>query len=245
MNEVSRSTDKLWNSSAETYANHIADAGKDSYYLRTHGLQPAILDLAGDCSDKRVLDVGCASGWLLDALLPAEGFGCDLHHYQGFSSRWNFRCEDLCQLSYDDDLFDITVASLVLIWIGNLNVALTQIRRVTKLGGRIVIALMHPHFYRTGEVDSVGNFVLTRSLASSFEIEQHKIAGLVGPFRYHYRAPSEYINACIQNELRIEEVRDWHIDLEEFESKFGSSQPGNIRRTGKVPMYYFISCRKV
>lgn len=245
METVSKSSRRSWNMNAETYATHIADSDQDSHYLRTQGLQPAILDLAGDCSNKRVLDVGCANGWLLDALSPAEGYGCDLHHYEGLSRRWNFRCEDLCKLSFDDDLFDITVASLVLIWVGNLNVALTQIRRVTKPGGRIVIALMHPHFYRTGEVDADGNFVLTRSLSSPFQIEQHKIADVVGPFRYHYREPSEYLNVCIQNELRIEEVRDWYIDLDDFESRFGNDQPGSIRRTGKVPMYYFIRCTKV
>ena len=137
------------------------------------------------------------------------------------------------------------MASLVLIWIGNLNVALTQIRRVTKPGGRIVIALMHPHFYRTGEVDAHGNFVVTRCLSSPFEIEQHKIAGIVGPLRYHYREPAAYLNACIETGLRIEEVQEWYINLDDFESRFGSDQPGSIRRTGKVPMYYFIRCTKV
>lgn len=231
-----------WTVMSGTYISLIGDAQKDSFYLRDRGLKKTILQLVGDCSSMRLLDAGCANGWLLDALSPAEGYGCDICCYDSFPSCWKFRQADIRALPYEDEYFDTTIASLVLLWFPELNNALSELRRVTKPGGQVIIALMNPYFYRMGEVDEHGNFVVTRDLSKPFVIEDHHIAGTVGPFPYHYRPLPEYLNACIRTGLPILKTADWYVNMEEFRARFGDGKPGKIRRTGRIPLYTFIKC---
>jgi SAM-dependent methyltransferase len=233
-----------WARSAHEYAGLVQDAERDSHYLRGYGLKPTILRMAGDCSDASVLDAGCGDGWLLDALLPREGHGSDIYRYEQFPTRWDFRRDDIRSLSYPEACFDVAVASLVLMWFPELDLALSELRRVTKPGGRVVIAIMNPYFYRTGEVDENGRFAVHRKLAAPFIIDNHHIADVVGPFVYHYWPLPDYLNACVRAGLTIEEVADWYLDMNDFIAHFGTDRPGNIRRTGDVPMYTFILCIK-
>ncbi len=70
-----QSTVDSWPRHAEAYAALVHDEDKDSRYLRARGLKPSLLRMVGDCARARVLDIGCADGWLLDVLAPAEGYG--------------------------------------------------------------------------------------------------------------------------------------------------------------------------
>ncbi len=233
-----------WTEHADEYAHLINSTDRDSRFLRQRGLKPTLVRMAGNCSDASVLDAGCGDGWLLDALAPREGHGCDLCRFDKFPARWQFREGDVRGLSYSDGCFDVTVASLVLIWFPELDRAMSELCRVTKHGGRVVLAIMNPYFYRTGRLDEDGRFALERNLASPFVLEDHRIAGVVGPFAYHYRPLPVYLNACVLAGLVIEEVADWHIDMDAFVEHFETAKPGNIERTGDVPMYTFIKCRR-
>ena len=233
-----------WPDRAEEYAAHVADTSRDSQYLRDTALKPPLIRMIGPCREKRILDVGCADGWLLDDISPAEGYGCDLYRYSGFSDRWNFSLQDVQCLSFPDSFFDVSVTSLLLIWVPDLAAALYEIHRVTRQGGTVAISLMHPYFHRTGEVISDGDVVVSRNLAHEFIIDDHRIAGEVGPLRYYYRPLSAYLTACATQRLRIEEVTESFIDIEEYQSRFGTDCAGEIRRTGKVPMYAFIRCTR-
>jgi hypothetical protein len=103
---------------------------------------------------------------------------------------------------------------------------------------------MNPYFYRTGEVDEAGNFVVTQDLSQPFVIGNHRIAEAVGPFVYYHRPLPTYLNECVRAGLAIEEIADWHVDMADFLARFGTDMPGNIRRTDKVPMYTFIKCTR-
>jgi SAM-dependent methyltransferase len=65
----------------------------------------------------------------------------------------------------------------VLMWFPELDVALRELRRVTRPNGRVVIAIMNPYFYRTGQACDAGDFVIERNLSRPFVIRNHRIAG--------------------------------------------------------------------
>ena len=61
-------------------------------------------------------------------------------------------------MSYTSNSFDVVVASLVLMWIDDLDRACRELSRVTAHGGRVVVSLVHPFSYRTGQVTETGDF---------------------------------------------------------------------------------------
>ena len=228
-----------WTDFSEHYVELITDPGRDSLYLRSIGLIDQLIHIIGDCSDKRVLDVGCANGALLCALRPREAFGCDCVKYELLAD-FQFHVADATErIPFDDEFFDVTVASLSLMFFANLRGAIGEMYRVTKPGGRCVIAVMHPSFYRTGSVDGDMNFVVEKDLSEScsFSVE---IGRDVGPLMYYYRPYSEYINEFLRVGFQLRAVRDWHIDISHYLATQGEDRRAKMDRTGKVPLYTFM-----
>jgi SAM-dependent methyltransferase len=128
---------------AKTEANLI-----NGYYMR-----PAILDLAGDVADRRILDVGCSSGPLSAALRDrgAVVTGLDSSARMLELARLrlgpgaDLRLADLGNpLPFGDGAFDDAVAALVLHYLQDWTAPLAELRRVLKPGGRLIVSVDHP-----------------------------------------------------------------------------------------------------
>lgn len=236
-----------WENSEHAYDNLINDSSKDSAFLRTHGLYDTLTRIIGDASEHKLLDIGCGNGWLIDTIKPKEGYDCDIVRHHDLPNGRNYKDVDITQrLPYQEDFFDITVASLLLIWLDKIDQAISEIHRVTKHNGKVIISLMHPYFYRTGEVNKDDNVIIYSDLSKPFRIEDHKIGGVVGPFTYYYRPLNDYINEFINAGFRIKHLEDWFIDMDKYREHFidNNTCAKRRRRTSKVPMYTFIECTK-
>lgn len=205
-----------WERLRPSYDKLIGDESRDSSYLRTQGLQRNVIELVGDCRSARLLDVGCGTGWLLDAVHPREGFECDSVEPTTLRNGRPFSREDIRSLSYSSSSFDIVVASLVLMWVDELDQAYGELARVLKPGGRAIVAIVHPFAYRTGEVTPTGTFTVTRRYSTAFVLNDLYIANAVGPLRYFHRPLQDYVNAAARAHLVIDEFREWSIDMEDY-----------------------------
>jgi SAM-dependent methyltransferase len=129
--------------SAETEANLL-----NAYYNR-----PAILTLAGDVAGRRILDAGCGSGPLMAALRDQGAIVTGFDKSAGMLELARRRLGDDADLRVADlgsplpfpgGTFDDVIASLVLHYLEDWGPALTELRRVLKPGGRLIVSVDHP-----------------------------------------------------------------------------------------------------
>lgn len=232
-----------WFHAKDDYAALINSKDWDSRYLRERGLIPNILRMLGQCSGKTILDAGTGTGWLYEHLHPEEAHACDLVRPKGLPEHVEFRQNDVCTLSYDNEHFDTIVASLLLMFCPELGKVLAEFNRVCRRDGSLVVSLVHPYFYRTGVVTSQGSFMLEHDLSVEKRL-QIRIGETVGPLIYFYRPYPIYLNSLVEAGWRIEETKDWFIDMEEYADYCKIGTKSKVRRSGSAPLYSFIRATK-
>jgi SAM-dependent methyltransferase len=233
-----------WETGAPAYRHTINNPSGDSQYLRDHGLKPNILDLTRNENLNRVLDVGCGDCWLFDTLRPKSGVECDVVESPHPQREWPYSVEDITNLSFSDGSFDLVVASLVLMWIGDLPLACRELHRVAAEGASLVIAIMHPSFYRLGRVLENGDVLIEHDYGEERIISDLRIANQVGPFQYYHRPMNGYVNTLIESGWSLAEMREWSMDLEDYRRQFPTAKIDVMRRSGRLPMYAFLKCKK-
>jgi ubiquinone/menaquinone biosynthesis C-methylase UbiE len=133
---------------AEGYAAINATSLLNEYYNR-----PALAELAGDVSGRRVLDVGCGSGPILADLRDHGAIVTGIDSSAGMLEQArgrlggaaDLRVVDLADpLPFKDDTFDDVVASQVLHYLKDWGPTLAEIHRVLKPGGRLIVSEEHP-----------------------------------------------------------------------------------------------------
>ena len=234
---------RTWAEANRGYANLIDSDDWDARYLREQGLVPNILALAGQCEGKAVLDAGTGTGWLFEHINAEKCHACDLVRPKNLPKYIQFWQGDVCNLRYEDDVFDIVVASLLLMFCPELNLVLREFHRVSTCDASLIIALVHPYFYRTGIVMPDGHFLLREDLSSEMELEV-RIGEVVDPVTYYYRPYPVYLNSLIDTGWKISEIRDWFIEMMEYGRRRNAGMKSNVHRSGAVPLYSFIKATK-
>ena len=144
-------TDTDYDDFAAAYAAENENGLFNAYYER-----PAVLGLAGDVAGRRILDAGCGSGPLTEALRDrgalVTGFDVstamvDLAR-QRLGEDADLHVADLARpLPFADAGFDDVMASLVLHYLEDWAGPLAELRRVLKPGGRLILSVNHPAAY--------------------------------------------------------------------------------------------------
>ncbi|WP_330180946.1 class I SAM-dependent methyltransferase [Nocardia sp. NBC_01503] len=137
-----------YDSIAEGYTTENETSLLNAYYER-----PAMLELAGEVTGRRILDAGCGSGPLFAELRDrgATVTGIDasagmLELARGrLGTEADLRIADLADpLPFPDNTFDDVAASLVLHYLRDWKPTLTEVRRVLRPGGRLIVSVEHP-----------------------------------------------------------------------------------------------------
>ncbi|HET9173646.1 MAG TPA: class I SAM-dependent methyltransferase [Actinospica sp.] len=138
---------------AEAYAAETESNLINGYYTR-----PAVLDLAGDVTGRRILDVGCGAGPLTAALRDRGAIVTGVDPSAKMLELAKRRLGDTVPLHqailggdplpFADDTFDDAVLCLVLHYLEDWQTPLAELRRVLVPGGRLIVAINHPWVYK-------------------------------------------------------------------------------------------------
>jgi SAM-dependent methyltransferase len=133
---------------ADTYQADNENNAWNAYYER-----PAILSMAGDVSGLRVLDAGCGGGTHAAALLDQGAILTGIDSSAGMleiaqrrlDGRARLLLADLNDpLPFEDGAFDLILASLVMHYLPDWSLPLSEFNRLLSDGGRLVFSTHHP-----------------------------------------------------------------------------------------------------
>lgn len=153
-----------YDSFARSYSTDNESNLFNGYYER-----PAMIALAGDVHGRRVLDAGCGSGPLSEALRArgaiVAGFDSSAAMVELARERLgedaDLKVADISRsLPFADGAFDDVVVSLVLHYLQDWTAPLSELRRVLKPGGRLLLSVNHPRILESSD-PSADYFSLT------------------------------------------------------------------------------------
>lgn len=119
----------------------------------TETLRAYLFDKAGLAAAGRVLELGCGTGALLEGLPVKPGaaiHGADWNlsavmEASSHAPAVSLLCADGHFLPYPDSTFDLTFCHFLLLWVKTPGQVLSEMRRVTRVGGA-VLALAEPDY---------------------------------------------------------------------------------------------------
>ncbi len=190
---------------AAAYSARNENSLFNAYYER-----PEMLRLAGDVAGLEVLDAGCGSGPLTQALRARDAVvsGFDLSPVMVELARTrlgdeaDLRVADLgAPLPYPDDRFDLVVASLSLHYVKDWASALAELRRVLKPGGRLTVSIIHPMVYAI--VYPEANYFALTQYSEDYDYGDQTVW-----MTYWHRPLQDVIGAFVHAGFRIKTVTE-------------------------------------
>lgn len=186
---------------AEAYAAETESNLINAFYVR-----PAVLDLAGDVAGRRILDVGCGAGPLIESLRDRGAIttGVEPSAKMLELARQRLGKEAVLRqaglggdpLPFPDGAFDDVVVCLVLHYLEDWKAPLAELRRVLVTGGRLIVVVDHPFIYKLFNPDADYFAVSQRS-------EEWTFGGQSVPMHFWHRPLHAMTSAFTEAGFRI------------------------------------------
>jgi SAM-dependent methyltransferase len=217
----------------DTFAEAYARANENGLFNRWYA-RPAVLDLLGDVAGRRILDAGCGSGPLVADL---QGLGAIVAGFDAspamirlaqerLGDQADLKVADLTlPLPYDDALFDDALAVLVLHYLEDWSGPLTELRRVLRPGGRLIVVVNHPVIppVMYPEIDY---------FATVPNPEEYDFDGLSATLTIWYRSLSAMSDSFTDAEFRISVISEPSVSADTPPELLPPSQTGPTRFIG-------------
>lgn len=210
-------TTSEWDVNAEPRHKQIISNVDVSYHKI---LIPTIMQLLGNVKDKRVIDVGCGSGYLsakiayqastVLGLDPSKGMIEVAKREYEHLPRLRFVCESIESFSKNQPRikFDAAISNMSLITIQNLDEALRAVNMVLLLKGIFVINITHPCFYnkyRGYESSEDFHYIISHKQKGQFMISKDS-KGLPLPTTHFHRPLQEYFRSLREASFVIDQL---------------------------------------
>ncbi|MCM3081936.1 class I SAM-dependent methyltransferase [Brevibacillus invocatus] len=210
------------------------------------------LQLIGDVTGLKVLEIGCGSGHSLqymDQKHAGELWGLDLSTKQIESARDLLKNSRAPVMLFESPMeedpglpqhyFDLAYSVFAIGWTVDLDRTLANVHRYLKQGGVFVFSWEHPLFSRIASQD--GTLVVAKSYheEGSFDHEAWQETAIMQQFRL-----STYLNVCIQQGFSIERVVE-DVSLTDEMLKNQTNRWYSYEKAARIPTTMIIKCRKI
>lgn len=235
-----------WENAAKAWLSTV-----EENIARNHILIPKTMEILGDVSEKNVLDLGCGEGGYsrLLAKKGAKVIGVDASNTlisaaKELSMNMDiaYYVKSACDLKgIEDNTFDIVISAMCLMAIEDFENALTEIYRVLKPGGTVVISILHPCFsgQNTGWIydNELSEFIVD-SYHDECSYQEGLSKQLDKPVSFWHRTLSNTINPMLCLGFKLSGL---------YEPKPGSHLVSEFPRLNhllRVPMFMIIELSK-
>ena len=161
----------------------------------------SLLNSIGNIRNKTVLDAGCGTGRVVLKILKkgAKVYGIDISNEMleiakrkttKYKDKREFKLASVYDIPYGKNEFDLVVCNLVTSHLKNLNKALSEMARVLKPRGFLIISDLHPFAMKLG--------------AGTVFFQNKKEYWI----RNYYHTLEEVFNVLKKNKLKISEIKE-------------------------------------
>ncbi|MFC1625732.1 class I SAM-dependent methyltransferase [Patescibacteria group bacterium] len=210
-----------WKKVADSYAKLVGETGDLAH---SKVINPIVSKYLGDLKSKVVLDAGCGNGyWSRRIAKRAKRVtGVDftkelikVAKSRPSTSNLEFLISDLRELALPDNEFDIVLCNMALMDVDGLEKAVSEMARVLKVGGNLIISITHPCFENPPNTSSledkkgekIGRLVkhyfktgLTRDLKQNWDDKHH--------YQHCHYTIADYLNSFSKYNLFVEKTNE-------------------------------------
>lgn len=215
---------------------------------------PYILELISDARGKKVLDAGCGGGfyslWLSEKgakVLGIDGSEEMIKIAKEKASKkmldTKFLIGDITDLRIEEGIFDLVLSTLVLTDVKELDKAISELVRVTRNGGDIVISVQHPiltaaYWEReSGQklFRKLDDYFMERELEAVWENEMKERV----PFKYYHRSLQAYTQPFLERGCVLTYLIEPHPH-----KVYRILNPREYEDTKRIPHFIIFKFRK-
>jgi SAM-dependent methyltransferase len=207
-----------WDREADSYQrDHGAFLGDARFVWCPEGLDEADVQLLGEIAGRRVLEVGAGAGqcarWLISQRAEAVAFDLSprmLQHGRRLDGETGVVVPSVCAtataIPFADGSFDLACSAFgALPFILDVEVALREVTRVLRPGGKFVFSVVHPARWMFPDDPSTAGMTVTRSYFDRTPYVETDGAGGISYVEAHHTL-GDWVDAITSAGLTLEGV---------------------------------------